>query len=60
MHTQIKLLLLEQSDKGLHCLSYYQYFLDTSDGSQKDLIKLYVNYGADLVQIYLVIWYDST
>ena len=40
VQTQIKLLLHEQFDQGLHCLPFYQYFLDTSKSSQTDLVKV--------------------
>ena len=30
VHTQIRLLLLEQSDLGMHCLSFYLHLLDAS------------------------------
>ena len=31
----------EQFDQGLHCLSFYQYVLDTSKGNQTDLLNFY-------------------
>ena len=35
----------EQFDQGLHCMPFYQYFLNRSKDSQTDLITFYVNYG---------------
>ena len=39
MQTQIRLLLMEQSDQGLHCLPFYNYLSTTLSFSRKDLFK---------------------
>ena len=45
---QIKLLLKEQFDWGLHCLPFHHKILDTSSGSQMDLFKFEDMYDKEL------------
>ena len=40
MYTQIRLLLMEQSDQGLHYLRFQRYLLHNSYSSKIDFLKL--------------------
>ena len=49
VQTQIRLLLEEQSDQGLHCLSIHLYHLDKFRNGNASLFEFSVDYSKFLV-----------